>query len=49
MSQENVKIVMAAYEAWNRDDLDAVLLHIHPDLEWEENPDVYPGLDRMSA
>jgi ketosteroid isomerase-like protein len=47
MSQENVEIVKAAYGAWNRGDIDAVLDHMHPDLEWEENPDVYPGLDRM--
>jgi len=24
-----------------------VLDRLHPDLEWEENPDVYPGLDRI--
>jgi ketosteroid isomerase-like protein len=47
MSQENVEIVRAACDAWNRGDLDSVLAHLDPDLEWEENPDVYPGLDRV--
>jgi ketosteroid isomerase-like protein len=47
MSQENVETARAAYEAWNRGDLQAVLDRLHPDVEWEENPDVYPGLDRI--
>jgi ketosteroid isomerase-like protein len=47
MSQENVEIVRAGYDAWNRGDLQAVLDRLHPDVEWEENPDVYPGLDRI--
>jgi ketosteroid isomerase-like protein len=46
MSRENVEIVRAAYDAWNRGDLQSVLDRLHPELEWEENPDVYPGLDR---
>jgi ketosteroid isomerase-like protein len=45
MSRENVEVVHAAYDAWNRGDLQAVLHYLHPGLEWEENPDVYPGLD----
>ena len=47
MSRENVEIGKAAFDAWNRGDLEAVLEHLDPGLEWEENPDVYPGLDRM--
>jgi ketosteroid isomerase-like protein len=38
MSQENVEIVRCVYEAWNRDDLDAALLLMHPDVELH-NPD----------
>jgi ketosteroid isomerase-like protein len=45
MSRENVETLRAAYDAWNRGDLEAVLERLDPDLEWEENPDVYPGLD----
>src|SRR5437588_9062713 len=48
MSQEkNVETLQTAYHAWNRGDLHSVLDHLHPDVEWEENPDVYPGLDRI--
>ena len=47
MSQENVAVARAAYDAWNRGDLRSVLDRLHPDVEWEENPDVYPGLDRI--
>jgi uncharacterized protein len=47
VSQENVEIVRTAFDAWNRGDLQATLEHLHPDLEWEENPDLYPGLDRI--
>jgi ketosteroid isomerase-like protein len=45
VSQENVEVVRSAYEAWNRGDLPAVLDRLHSDVEWEENADVYPGLD----
>ena len=45
MSEQNVAVVRAAYDAWNRGDLESVLDSLHPDVEWEENPDVYPGLD----
>ena len=38
MSQENVEIVHLAYEAWNRDDIDAMLLLMHPNVELR-NPD----------
>ncbi len=30
MARENVGIVRRVYEAWNRDDLDAVLSFTHP-------------------
>ena len=38
MSQENVEIVHLAYEAWNRDDIDAMLLLMHANVELH-NPD----------
>jgi ketosteroid isomerase-like protein len=47
MSKENVEVVHTAFDAWNRGDVQAALDYIHPDVEWEENPDVYPGLDRI--
>ena len=33
MSQENVEIVQRAYDAWNREDLDAFLSVVHPDAK----------------
>ncbi len=45
MSQENVEIVRRVYEAWNRDDLDAVLLFIHPDFELRQPPDLFLGVE----
>jgi ketosteroid isomerase-like protein len=47
VSKQNVETLRVAYDAWNQGDLRAVLDEMHPDVEWEENPDVYPGLDRM--
>jgi ketosteroid isomerase-like protein len=34
MSRENVDVVRRAYDAWNREDLDAFLSIVHPDAEW---------------
>ena len=34
MSQENVEIVKRAVEAWNTDDLDALLAELDADVEW---------------
>ena len=34
MSRENVEIVRAAHQAWQRDDLEAWLAMIDPDVEW---------------
>jgi ketosteroid isomerase-like protein len=39
---QNVEIAKAAYDAWNKGDLDSVLDRLHPDVEWEENAQVYP-------
>ncbi len=43
MSQENVELVRAGVDAFNRRDLDAVLAFLSPDVVWEENPEL-PGL-----
>jgi ketosteroid isomerase-like protein len=45
MSQENVEVVRLAYEAWNRDDVDAALLLIHPDAEWRGPGDLFLGIE----
>ncbi len=34
MSQENVEIARRAMDAWDRDDLEAFLAELDPDLEW---------------
>ena len=34
MSQENVEIVRACLDAWNRRDVDAWLEAAHPEIEW---------------
>jgi ketosteroid isomerase-like protein len=39
MSQENVEIVKAAVEAWNRGDLDGWLAEADPEVEWHVLPD----------
>src|SRR6476620_2519394 len=38
MSQENVDVVKAAFEAYNRGDLDAWLADADPDIEWHVLP-----------
>ena len=35
MSRENVEVVRRAIEAWQRDDLEAWLSCLHPDIEWD--------------
>ena len=43
MSQENVELIREATDAVNRDDLDAFVALLSPDVVWEVNPDL-PGL-----
>jgi ketosteroid isomerase-like protein len=43
MSQENVEIVRRAYDAWNREDLDAFLSIVHPDAEWSGPATCFSG------
>ena len=50
MSQENVELVRRAFEAWNRQDPEAVRESFSPDLEIDAsdrvlNPDVYQGVE----
>ncbi len=52
MSQENVEIVRAMYEAFNRGDWDAVLEHVAPEIEFETDPrhpeaGIYRGHERF--
>jgi ketosteroid isomerase-like protein len=46
VSQENVELARRGYEAWNRDDLDAVLATYHQQFEFRTSG-VFPGLDRV--
>jgi uncharacterized protein len=42
MSRENVEVVRAAYESWNRGDLDAALGQTHPQVEFVQDSRI-PG------
>ena len=44
MSRENVEVVLTGMEAINRRDADGFLNCLHPEVEWEERGDVFPGL-----
>jgi ketosteroid isomerase-like protein len=47
MSQENVELVRAIYDAWDRGDPEAVFELIDPEVEWYGPPDVSgSGLSR---
>ena len=46
MSQENIELVREATDAVNRDDLDAFVALLSPDVVWEVNPDL-PGLKEV--
>jgi ketosteroid isomerase-like protein len=47
MSQENVEVVRRAYDAWNREDLDAFLSVVHPDAEWRGPGDLFLGINSV--
>jgi ketosteroid isomerase-like protein len=34
MSQENVEVVRASFEAWNRNDFDAWIQYFDPEVQW---------------
>jgi ketosteroid isomerase-like protein len=44
MSQENVEIVRRGIDAWNRGDVDEILVSADPDIEWRPSG-LFPGLD----
>jgi ketosteroid isomerase-like protein len=47
MSQENVEIVRRAMDAWNRQDIQGILAHADPDIEYVNAPAaVEPGTRR---
>jgi ketosteroid isomerase-like protein len=49
MSQENVEIARAAFEAWNAGELQDVLSHFHPELVYHpraDEPDPSPHVGR---
>ena len=43
MSQENVEVFIRGNEAWNRDDYDAWIEQLDPDLEWFALMEVFRG------
>jgi ketosteroid isomerase-like protein len=43
MSEHNVETVRRVYEAWNRDDPEAALVVMHPDVELRNPTDVFLG------
>ena len=51
MSQENVEIVRAAYDAFNRGDRDAAFRDMHPEFEltWQGAPDPGPHRGHQEA
>ena len=46
MSEENLEIVRQLVDALTRRDADALVALCSPDIEWEENTVVFPGLRR---
>jgi ketosteroid isomerase-like protein len=46
MSQENVDVVRTSIDCWNRDDLNAVLETVDPDLEFHTSG-VFPDFDAV--
>jgi ketosteroid isomerase-like protein len=55
MSQENIHVVRAGIEAWNRRDWDAAMVAFHPEIEWRNSgvvpdvADVYHGHEGVRA
>ncbi len=47
MSEENVNILRQGYDAFNRADIDTVMVLMDPNIEWQE-PDV-EGLPQWGA
>lgn len=45
MSQQNVEIVRAAWEAWNRGDMNALFEFYDPAVEWDMTHSFVPGME----
>lgn len=50
----HVALVKYSYDAFARDDMDGVLAHLHPDVEWHQaqglpHGGVYRGIDEVRA
>jgi ketosteroid isomerase-like protein len=45
MSQANVEVVRAIYDAFDRGDAEAALERFHPDVEWYGPPDISGGAE----
>ena len=43
MSQENVEVVRAAFEAWNRNDFDAWIQYFDPEVQWSALTEEFRG------
>ena len=42
MSRADLERIRRGYEAFRRDGLDGILEHVHPDIEWVQDP-AFPG------
>jgi ketosteroid isomerase-like protein len=45
MDPRLTEVILRGVEATNRGDPDAFVACLHPDVEWEESGDTFPGLD----
>lgn len=39
MSQQNVEVARQAYDAYNREGINGILVYLDPDVEWRNPPD----------
>jgi ketosteroid isomerase-like protein len=44
VAQDEVEVVRAAVDALNRRDSDTFLGYLHPEVEWQESAQAFPGL-----
>jgi ketosteroid isomerase-like protein len=44
MLQEKVALILQGIDASDRGDADAFVACLHPEVEWEESGDPFPGL-----
>ena len=48
MSEQNVEIVRASWDAWSRGDMDALFEFYDPEVEWDMTHSYRPGHGRLS-